>query len=223
MYYKDIEAVVRVGKELVRTGLVTATWGNISCRLPNNKGFLVTPSGIDYEKIDGKDLVTLDEAGNVMSGNKKPTSELLMHIAIYKARPDVNSVVHTHSHYASAFAVARRAIPSIVEDIAMLAGGSIEVAPYAFPGTQELADNVVKTLGRKNGVLLANHGVVGVGKDITEALRICQLIEKTALIYLSAMNLGEPHILSDAEIELLKDKYHNNYGQGRISVGKVNN
>ena len=207
------EKIIHTGKELVNLGLVAATWGNISIRLPENKGVVITPSGMDYYNINPEDLVVLDLQGNVLEGVRKPSSEKLLHLTIYRRRPDVQAVVHTHSSYATAYAVVRKPIPALVEDLAQIVGGNVEVAHYASPGTQELADHAVEALADKMGVLLANHGVVGVGKDLTEALRVCQLIEKTAKIGIMARIIGDPVFLSDEEMKSMRQAYLFHYGQ----------
>jgi L-fuculose-phosphate aldolase len=207
------EELIHTGKELVDLGLVAATWGNISIRLPKNQGVIITPSGMDYYNINPEDLVVLDLQGKVLEGERKPSSEKLLHLTIYRHRPDVQAVVHTHSPYATAYAVVRKPIPALVEDLVQIVGGDVDVALYASPGTQELADHAVNALAGKMGVLLANHGVIGVGRDITEALRVCQLIEKTAQIGIMAKMLGEPVFLSDDEKRIMRQAYLFHYGQ----------
>lgn len=207
------EKIIHAGKELVNLGLVAATWGNISIRLPENKGMVITPSGMDYCNITLEDLVVLDLQGNVLEGGRKPSSEKLLHLTIYRRRPDVQAVVHTHSSYATAYAVVRKPIPALVEDLAQIVGGNVDVAQYASPGTQELADYAVDALADKMGALLANHGVVGVGRDLAEALRVCQLIEKTARIGIMAKIIGDPVLLSDEEIKSMRQVYLFHYGQ----------
>ncbi|MFZ5754512.1 MAG: class II aldolase/adducin family protein, partial [Bacillota bacterium] len=114
------EELIHTGKELVDLGLVAATWGNISIRLPKNQGVLITPSGMDYYNINPEDLVVLDLQGKVLEGERKPSSEKLLHLTIYRHRPDVQAVVHTHSPYATAYAVVRKPIPALVEDLAQI-------------------------------------------------------------------------------------------------------
>ncbi len=210
-HYKD--EIIRTGQELVDLGLVAATWGNISIRLPENQGIIITPSGMDYYHTNPEDLVVLDLQGKVLEGKRKPSSEKLLHLTIYRHRPDVQAVIHTHSPYATAYAVVRKALPALVEDLVQIVGGDVEVAAYASPGTQELADNAVKALHDKMAVLLANHGVIGVGRDMTETLRVCQLIEKTAQIGIMAKMLGEPVLLSDDEKRIMRQAYLFHYGQ----------
>jgi L-fuculose-phosphate aldolase len=136
-----------------------------------------------------------------------------MHLSILRAREDVTGVMHTHSIYASACSAAHKEIPPLVEDIAQVVGGSVSVARYALPGTQELGNNVVKALGKKGAVLLANHGVVGVGEDIFEALRVCMIVEKGAQILAVSKMVGTPVLLSHDDVCHLRSGYKEHYGQ----------
>lgn len=207
------EQIIKTGEELVRSGLVIGTWGNISRRLPEGDQFLITPSGMSYYAIKPADLVVVDLAGEVLDGNKKPATETLLHLAIYKARPDIMAVVHTHSTYASAHSVARAPIPPIIEDMVQVIGGQVDVAQYALPGTAELAANTVTALGDKNAVLLANHGGVGVGVNLVEALKACLLMERSAQIYSYANLIGIPTVLKEEDIKTMREYYLTKYGQ----------
>jgi L-fuculose-phosphate aldolase len=153
-------------------------------------------------------VVVVDFEGEPVWGDAMPSSELLMHAAIYAARPDVDAIVHTHSVYASALAVAGQAIPALIDEMVVHVGDSVQVAGYGFPGTRELAERVVAALGERNAVLMRNHGVVGVGKTMTEALHVCQLVERMAHIYVVARTLGHDHLLpadvAAAELELFR-------------------
>ncbi|NLW24582.1 MAG: class II aldolase/adducin family protein [Clostridia bacterium] len=200
------------GKKMVQEKLVASTWGNISCLVEPGK-ILITPSGMEYDFLEEDDLVLVDFSGRVLEGRRKPSSELLMHIEIYKNRKDVTAIVHTHSLYASAYAASRQPVPPLIEDMAMVVGGWAEVSEYALPGSQELARNVVKALGLKGAALIANHGVVGVGGDLSEAYKACLLVEKTAHIGLATKILGTTYILSDQEVELMRKTYLTAYGQ----------
>ncbi|WP_018133292.1 class II aldolase/adducin family protein [Effusibacillus pohliae] len=208
------EQVLQAAKEMYERGLVASVWGNLSARVPGTGLIVVTPSGVDYRSLQAEDLVVIElETGRVAEGKLKPTSELPMHLAILKARPDVNGVMHTHSVYASACSAAHKEIPPIVEDLAQVVGGSVSVARYALPGTPELGANAVKALNKKGAVLLANHGVVGVGHDIMEALRVCTIVEKGAQIFAIAKMIGSPVLLSHEDVAYLRDTYKDHYGQ----------
>lgn len=210
------EQMITAAKEMYERGLVASVWGNLSARVPGKSWIVVTPSGVDYPTMGADDLVVIDlETEEIIEGHLKPTSELQMHLAILRARSDINAVMHTHSIYASACSAAHKEIPPLVEDIAQVVGGSVSVARYALPGTVELGTNAVKALGKKNAVLLANHGVVGVGDDIMDALRVCTIVEKGAHIFAIAKMIGTPVLLSLDDVEYLRNVYRNHYGQGK--------
>ncbi|MDA8233223.1 MAG: class II aldolase/adducin family protein [Clostridia bacterium] len=205
--------LIEAGCRIVKSDLVTGTWGNISLRVSGQNRVVITPSGMDYLSLQIEDLVVVNLDGQVLEGHRKPSSELPLHLAIYRARADVGAVVHTHSIYATACAVARIPVPAIVEDMVQLIGGSIDVAPYALPGTPQLAQGAVQALGGKNAVLLANHGGVAVGKDLAEALNVAFMLEKSARIFVHARSLGHPVVLEERDVEIMREGYRNSYGQ----------
>lgn len=211
--------VLQGGQVLLDKGLVAGTWGNISVRIPETKWVAVTPSGKGYHEITVDDIVVVDAVGTVVEGQFKPSSELPMHLAIYQARSDIQAIVHTHSVFASACAVAHKNIPPIIEDLVQLVGGSVDVAEYALPGTELLAQNIVKALGNKNAVLMANHGVVGCGQTLDEAMLACELVEKAAQIYIYANQIGGAQLLSDEDIDVMHKfyvEYYSKRQQGRM-------
>lgn len=205
------EEVVKTGRSLLEKGLVTGTWGNVSARLPGSGLVAITPSGRDYRLMTADDITVIDLQGAKVAGALNPSSEWPLHAAIYARRPDVGAVVHTHSVFASACAVARRAIPPVIEDLVQLVGGSIDVADYTLPGTMQLADNAVRALADKQAVLLANHGMVGCGQTLREAILVCELVEKAAQIYIYATQLGGAHILSDEDVAVMRGFYLEHY------------
>lgn len=214
---KTKSEVVTAAKQMIRTGLVAAVWGNVSARVPESDLVVVTPSGVEYETLDEDRVCVIDlNSGEMVEGQLRPTSELPLHLAIYRARPDVLGVMHTHSVYASACSVAHKEIPPLIEDLAQAVGGAVSVAKYALPGTPEVATNVVAALGQKAAVLMANHGVVGVGDTLAEALRVCQIVEKGAQIYAISNMIGGPVLLSDEDVEWLRDSYQHSYGQKEV-------
>lgn len=202
--------VIKTIHTMCRDNLVLGTWGNVSVR--DEAGMLITPSGMAYTLLSTDDLVQMTLDGQVVDSRWKPSSEWRLHAAIYKARPDVAAIVHTHSVYATAFAVARVSVPAVVEDLVQVAGGSVDVAEYCLPGTQELAQCVVAALGDKSAVLLASHGLVGVAKTLGEALKVCQIVEKTAQATLFARLLGPVHQLSDEDVQVMRRFYLTSYG-----------
>lgn len=213
------EQVARYGLRMASCGLVAGTWGNISARVPKEELFVVTPSGLPYTELAGKDMVVLNMRGEVVDGEHRPSSEYMLHCAIYQARPDVNAIMHTHSLYASALAVARKPIPPILEDLVQMVGGGVPIAPYARAGTPELAQVTAATLGSLGAVLLANHGAVGVGRTLEEALIVCQIVEKSACVYLWANLIGEAVPLAPEEVSSLREYYLLDYGQCFLRCG----
>lgn len=207
------DQIIDIGKKMIEYRLVVATWGNISCRIPRKSQFCITPSGMPYDQLKTSDLVTMNFEGEIVEGTRKPSSEALLHQEIYKARPDIGGIIHTHSNWACSFAVAQERIPPVLEEAAQLIGGPVEVAKYAMPGTLLLAQNAVKSLETKNAVILANHGVVGVGRSLNEAFTVAMLVEKLAQVFLGAKMLGTPHILDDLETKILRENFLKNYGQ----------
>ncbi|MEN6564771.1 MAG: class II aldolase/adducin family protein [Veillonellales bacterium] len=210
--YSEIKSeILAAGIALLKKNLVTGTWGNLSSRVPESDLLAITPSGRDYRKLQNDDIVIVDRNGLTVQGHLKPSSELPLHLAIYKARQDVQAIVHTHSVFASACAVARRAIPPIIEDLVQVTGGSVEVAEYALPGTAELARNVVTALGNRSAALLANHGVVCCARSVTEAMTACELVEKAAEIYLYAQQLGGAVALNQQDVATMHEFYVKHY------------
>lgn len=202
--------ILEVGHKMIQSGLVTGTWGNISVRIDEDT-IAITPSGRNYLSLQTEDIVIVNHAGNRLAGMLQPSSEMPLHLAVYQARSDVQAIVHTHSVFASACAVARKAIAPIIEDLVQVVGGSVDVAPYALPGTVELADSAVKALGSKNAALLANHGILGCNATLQGALLCCELVEKAAQIFIYAQSLGGAVSLSDADCLVMHQFYNDHY------------
>lgn len=206
----DIKAeIIKYGLMMKKIGLIAGTWGNISAR--HNDRIIVTPSGIDYELLQPEDILVCDMDGKVLEGARTPSTELPTHMAIYKNRTDVGAIIHTHSIYATSMAAARKSIPAIVEDMAMIIGGDVPCAKYASTGSNELAENILEVLENKNAVLLANHGAIAMGRSLKEAFIVCQILEKSAQVYLFATQIGIPKPLSIEEVQKMREVYLNLY------------
>jgi L-fuculose-phosphate aldolase len=184
--------VLGVAKQLLRRGLVEGTSGNVSARV-DDANVCITPSSVRYETMDLDDLVIVDLAGLVVEGHRKPSSERALHLAAYRAFPEIRSVIHTHPVYATMFACAREPIPAVVDEIAIYIGGDVPVCEYAMSGTEELAQHAVAKLSDAGAALLANHGMVTVGTDPWKALHATALVERTAQIVAGARLLGDVH------------------------------
>lgn len=197
-----------------RLGLVVSTWGNVSARVPGTGLAVITPSGVEYEGLDEGMLCAVDVGtGAVVDGRLRPSTELAMHLGIYRARGDVGGIVHTHSVYATAHSVLRMTLPPIVEDLAQAVGGAVLCAEYARAGTAALADAAVAGLGDRSAVFIANHGLVGVGRTVGDALRVCLVVEQGARIFSVARALGEPVVLPKEEVNTLHREFQGSYGQ----------
>ena len=212
--YEQIrEEIVQIGKEMLNSSLVVGTWGNISARVPNEDYIAITPSGVDYNSIDARGIVVMDMDGDIVEGDTKPSIEYGLHLAIYNNREDVNAIVHTHSTYCTAMAIARKPIPGACEDLVQIVGGDVRVSTYALPGTVELGANTVKALEDRNAVILANHGCLGAGKSLKETLKIVNVVEKSAQATIFAQLMGGVVELSQGDIDIMRDFYLNKYGQ----------
>jgi len=180
--------VVEACRQLVAKGLVAGANGNVSCRC--DQAVVITPSRIPYSRLEPQDVVVIDFEADLLEGELPPSSETLAHLAIYRARPDVGAVIHTHSVFASALAVAGLEIPPIVDEQVVALGGGVPVAAYAPAGSQELAEAAGEALGKGNAVLLRNHGAIAAGRDLAEAVAHAELVERLAQIYIMARLLG---------------------------------
>lgn len=208
---EERELVVEYGKKLITEGLTKGTGGNISV-FNREKGLMaINPSGLDYFKTEVEDVVIMDLEGNVVEGDRKPSSEYAMHSIFYRNREDIDAVVHTHSVYSTVLATLREPLPATNYLIA-LAGKDVRCADYASFGTEELAKNAYYAMKDRYAVLLANHGLLTGAKDIANAFNIAVQIEHCAEIHYRAKSIGEPVVLSDAEMEYMLDRFKT-YGQ----------
>jgi len=192
--------------DLLKQGLLYGRGGNMSVRGPNGT-FVITPSQKDYSQLTVDDFVTLDMEGNIVKGEKNPSVEVPLHLEIYKRRPDVQSVFHTHSTYASVLAVTHSALPVLIDELTVRLGGEVEVCKYAMTGTEDLAKNVADSLGNKNAVLMANHGCVTVGKSVGEAFENAVLLENAAKVYVLSKIFGTPHPLPEETLSIEKELF----------------
>lgn len=185
--------VLEVAKWMDQKGLVVGTSGNVSQRLREPDGrelVAITPSGRQYDSMKAEDIVLVDMEGKRVEGELAPSIETMLHLGIYKARKKVCAIVHTHAVFGSVIAVTGKEVPCLLDDQVTFLGGEIKVADYALPGSPELANNAVAALGPRNAVVLANHGTITVARNLREAFNNCELLEKTARVYVLAMCLG---------------------------------
>ncbi|MBN1959092.1 MAG: L-fuculose-phosphate aldolase [Desulfuromonadales bacterium] len=205
------EQIVHYGLKLIQSGLTTGSGGNLSILSPQDNLIAIGPSGMDYAEVRVEDVVVVDRGGKVVAGERQPSSELNFHLALYDARPDITSVVHTHSVYATTMACLHWEIPA-VHYLVAFSGKKVPVADYAVFGSPELAANIVRSIEGYNAVLLANHGLVAVGKNLAGAFNVAEEIELVARIYYQAKSVGRPVLLNDDEMDVVTAKFVG-YGQ----------
>ena len=203
--------MARACQELLASGLVRGTSGNISVRDHDSQTIAITPTGLPYPGMRDRDVAVLGLDGAQLNGALAPTSELALHLGVYRARPNVGAVVHTHSMFATTFAVLGEPIPPVHYLIAR-AGQSVPVAPYARYGTAELAESCVRALGTGYATLLANHGVVAVGADLGAAMAVAEAVEYTAELAWRARQLGVARLLDDSQLAAARAAFAG-YGQ----------
>ena len=210
------ENLLSIAQKLVETGLNKGTAGNACVRLKENgsDGFLVTPSGMAVEDMSAASMVQMQFDGSYEQG-KIPSSEWRFHRDILVSRADINAVVHTHSMFATTLACLHKDIPPFHYMIAVVGGDTIRCAPYALFGSQALSDNALAALIDRKVCLLANHGMIALGRDLDDALAVTVEVENLCEQYWRALQLGEPHILSEAE---MREVFQQFKGYGKWAI-----
>lgn len=204
------EAVIAAARSLNKHRLGVGTAGNVSARI--KQGYLITPTGMDYEALAPTDIVSMDMHGNRAEGDLKPSSEWRFHQDIYAARMDTNAIVHTHSPCATALSCTRQDLPAFHYMVAGAGGSSIRCAAYATFGTQALSDHALAALTGRRACLLANHGVIALGDDVESAFKMAQLVEELARQYLFSRMAGTPILLDEDEMNINLEKFRD-YGK----------
>lgn len=205
--------IIEFGKKLVDTGLTKGTGGNLSIYNPEKDLMAISPSGIPYYDIRLEDIVIMNLDGEIVEGQRKPSSEYDMHKIFYEKRDDIFSVVHCHSIYSTTISILREDLPASHYMIA-LAGKNVRCADYATYGSKELAENAFAAMKDRYAVILANHGLLTGADCIENAFNTAEELEYVAETYYRARSIGEPVILPDKEMEKMKNKFKN-YGQAR--------
>jgi L-ribulose-5-phosphate 4-epimerase len=183
--------IVEAAQQLTRKGYLSATGGNLSMRIPDQDALAITPSNYDYLKMIPEDICVLDLALNSLEGSRKPSVECGLHAAIYRMRPDVHAVIHTHQVYPSTLAIINKPIPSLFDEQARFLGRTVEIIPYAPSGTGMLMKKVAGHVkGHDNAYLMANHGALLLGTDLERAMHNVEVLEKCSLAYLLALLSG---------------------------------
>ena len=204
------EQLVAVARRMNASGINQGTSGNLSVRIEG--GMLITPSSLPYEQMQSEDLVALDLAGEPLTAaggtaGRRPSSEWRLHADILASRPEVQAVLHCHSIHATALACHGRAIPPFHYMTAVAGGDDIRCAPYATFGTSELSQLAVQALEDRLACLLAQHGQVALGRSLDQALRIAIEVDTLAQMYLQALQLGEPPLLSAAQMAAVHQQF----------------
>jgi L-ribulose-5-phosphate 4-epimerase len=203
--------VIRTALAMSRSGLSPGRSGNVSCRWKS--GMLITPTGMAYDEIGVRDIVYVDGKGAVPDKkSRKPSSEWRFHLAAYRARPDMNAVVHTHSLHATVLACAGKSIPAFHYMVAVAGGSDIPLVAYDTFGTKELANLVAEGLRERNACLMANHGQIALGLTLDAALELAREVEVLATQYCKVLALGEPIVLAADEMARVLKRFKN-YGQ----------
>ncbi|MCZ2258106.1 L-fuculose-phosphate aldolase [Sporosarcina sp. G11-34] len=208
---KECNLIVQYGQKLIQNGLTTGTGGNLSILNREKNLVAISPSGMDYFDVTPEDVVIIDLEGNIVEGNRTPSSEMAMHLIYYNKRDDIEAVVHTHSTYATTISCLNWGLPA-VHYLVAFAGEDVRCAKYATYGTPELAVNAFEAMHDRRAVLLANHGLLAGGMDINHAFNIAEEIEFCAELYYQTKSIGEPVLLDKEEMSLMQKKFET-YGQ----------
>ena len=208
---KEREQVIEYSLKLLSEGLTNGTAGNVSI-FNREKGLVaISPTGVNYSELTPEMISIVDLDGKLIEG-LKPSSELEMHMILYRNREDVNAVIHTHPVYTTVLACLRQDLPAIDYMIAVTGATKVKCAEYASYGTKELAENAYKAMGSSLAVILANHGLTTAGKDIANAFNITVQVEYISNLYIKAKNIGEPIVLPDNEMNSMLERFKT-YGQ----------
>ncbi|QSQ28590.1 class II aldolase/adducin family protein [Pyxidicoccus parkwayensis] len=201
--------MIATARRMNTAGLNQGTSGNLSVRV--EEGFLLTPTGMEYDALVPEDIVLMRFDGS-HEGRRRPSSEWQLHRDILQARPEAGAILHAHSMFCTTLACLRRGIPAFHYMISAAGGSDVRCAPYATFGTAELAKSALEALEGRKACLLANHGMLALGKDLPAAFKLAVEVETLAAMYWRALQVGEPFILDDAEMERVIEKFKT-YGQ----------
>ncbi|MDO4717972.1 MAG: L-ribulose-5-phosphate 4-epimerase [Propionibacteriaceae bacterium] len=215
------EEVCEGNLALPRNGLVAWTGGNLSARDPVTGLVAIKPSGMSYDEMTPEDMVIVDLDGRIVHGERGPSSDTASHLGVYRARPEVMSIVHTHSRYATAFAAVGRPIPPVLTAIADEFGGPVPVGAYAPIGGDAIGEEIIASIGDSPAILMKQHGVFTIGPSIAKALQAAVMVEDIAHTVAVAEGLGQTEELPPEEVAANHDRYQNRYGTAHASKGLV--
>ena len=206
---KVIEIALKIQKEK----LIPLTFGNFSLRDPETGYVCITPSGMPYETLHPSDIVVVSVDNQIIEGERRPSIEMPLHTAMYRRRPDVFGVVHTHSTYCTAWACADGGMPCITSEAAGLVGGNIRCAAFVPPGSDELAEVTSEAIGDDKAVLMGNHGAICIDETIDKAYNDAIVLEESAKVAFLSYQMGNVNTLEDQMCKFLKEDTDQNYGQ----------
>jgi L-fuculose-phosphate aldolase len=211
------EQVVQVGMEALARGIVHGTAGNMSIRDPESRLIAISPSGIPYPDVTPADIVIVNDAGDIVDGRRKPSSETPLHMMVMRARPDVRAIVHTHSHYSTVVSCIRPYLPPILTEVCLVVGARVPVTRYGLTGTPDFGESVIEVLEPDSrAIILKNHGLICFGDSFAAALGIAEVVEEGARVYVNALaaNGGrEPELVPEALIPEMTERFRQTYGQ----------
>jgi L-ribulose-5-phosphate 4-epimerase len=207
------QEIWRLHAELPRNRLVSWTSGNVSGRDPASGWVVIKPSGVAYAELTPENMVVVDLEGRVVEGQLKPSSDTFAHVYVYRHRPDVNGVVHTHSTFATAWAAVGRPIPAILTAICDEFGGPIPVGAYAKIGGEDIGQEIIRSIGSSPAILMKNHGVFTIGNTPQAAVKAAVMLEDVARTAFYAFQLGEPEEIPPDEVARAHRRYLEDYGQ----------
>jgi L-ribulose-5-phosphate 4-epimerase len=205
--------ICRLHAELPRNNLVIWTSGNISGRDPETGLVVIKPSGVHYHELTPENMVVVNLDGGVVEGHLKPSSDTFAHVYIYRYRPDVNGVVHTHSTFATAWAAVGKPIPPVLTAICDEFGGAIPIGAYAKIGGDEIGQEILRSIGASPAILMKNHGVFTIGRTPEAAVKAAVMVEDAARTVFCAYQLGEPDEIPAEEVVRAHRRYMEEYGQ----------
>ncbi|MDP2964780.1 MAG: L-ribulose-5-phosphate 4-epimerase [Pelolinea sp.] len=205
--------VSRLLAKLPENHLVCSTGGNVSARDPESGYMVIKPSGVPYEDLSPEALVVVDAQGNRVEGKFKPSSDTASHLYIYQKMPEINGIVHTHSPYATAFAVAERPIPVVFSETAEEFGGEIPLSEFVLVGGEAIGEQVVKYGSKIKAVVLRKHGIFTIGSTPEKAVDLAILAENSAFVAWLSFHLNPAAPLSEKDIQALYYRQQNIYGQ----------
>lgn len=218
MFEKEKAKIIETGIKMDRYGLIALSGGNVSWRMPTGE-ILITPSGMIYEDMVPEDVLVMDLKGNIIEGTRKSSSDTEGILYIFNNKKDINAVIHTHQPYATAIGLVQDKFEVNLTTLANACGGDVQVTPFSSAGSVDMGKDTVKYLGDSLAVILSNHGVIAVGKDLKKALCAAVYLEEAAKTFLAAKSVGEPKKMSKEQVQQAVEIFHY-YGQGTPEIPK---